>query len=187
MNTVSSVGNKIESSKHKGFTIIEVVLVLAIAGLIFLVVFTALPQLQRSRRDSQRQSDLRLLLAELEAFPSNTIGNSTTKGGWASTNFIYPFLDNTGGSSTYGFVNFCEEYMYEGKGATGDHDWKDPTTGTGYTCSWTATDFPSDVGRVHYSWRAKCDGEDRHNTANNTNDIAVSMELESGRYCLDNS
>ena len=32
----------------KGFTIIEVALVLAIAGLIFLVVFLALPALQRS-------------------------------------------------------------------------------------------------------------------------------------------
>ncbi len=38
-----------------GFTIIEVVLVLAIAGLIFLMVFIALPALQRAQRDSQRK------------------------------------------------------------------------------------------------------------------------------------
>lgn len=42
----------------KGFTIIEVVLVLAIAGLIFLMVFIALPALQRSQRDTQRRNDL---------------------------------------------------------------------------------------------------------------------------------
>ena len=41
-----------------GFTIIEVVLVLAIAGLIFLMVFIAFPALQRSQRDTQRRNDL---------------------------------------------------------------------------------------------------------------------------------
>ena len=40
------------SSQAVGFTIIEVVLVLAIAGLIFLMVFIALPVLQRSQRDT---------------------------------------------------------------------------------------------------------------------------------------
>ena len=43
------------SSQAGGFTIIEVVLVLAIAGLIFLMVFVALPALQRSQRDTQRK------------------------------------------------------------------------------------------------------------------------------------
>lgn len=52
--------------KHKlyeGFTIIEVVLVLAIAGLIFLMVFLALPALQRSQRDTQRKNDIGRLKA----------------------------------------------------------------------------------------------------------------------------
>lgn len=40
--------NKNQNLTKKGFTIIEVVLVLAIAGLIFLMVFLALPALQRS-------------------------------------------------------------------------------------------------------------------------------------------
>ena len=42
-------------NRQSGFTIIEVVLVLAIAGLIFLVVFLALPQLQQSQRDNERR------------------------------------------------------------------------------------------------------------------------------------
>ena len=42
----------ITQHNKKGFTIIEVVLVLAIAGLIFLMVFVALPALQRGQRDS---------------------------------------------------------------------------------------------------------------------------------------
>jgi len=60
---------------EKGFTIIEVVLVLAIAGLIFLVVFLALPQLQRSRRDSQRKSDVGRAVAALESYAGNNNGN----------------------------------------------------------------------------------------------------------------
>ena len=40
-----------KKDNKKGFTIIEVVLVLAIAGLIFAMVFIALPALQRSQRD----------------------------------------------------------------------------------------------------------------------------------------
>ena len=47
-----------KTKQAKGFTIIEVVLVLAIAGLIFLMVFIALPALQRSQRDTQRENDL---------------------------------------------------------------------------------------------------------------------------------
>ncbi|MBS7346123.1 MAG: type II secretion system protein [Candidatus Sacchiramonaceae bacterium] len=55
------------SSSHKNaFTIIEVVLVLAIAGLIFLMVFIALPALQRNQRDAQRRSDLSRVLSATE-------------------------------------------------------------------------------------------------------------------------
>lgn len=46
--------------QKNGFTIIEVVLVLAVAGLIFLMVFLALPALQRSQRDTQRKSEILL-------------------------------------------------------------------------------------------------------------------------------
>ena len=49
--------------QKNGFTIIEVVLVLAVAGLIFLMVFLALPALQRSQRDTQRKSDIARLKA----------------------------------------------------------------------------------------------------------------------------
>ena len=43
---------------NKGFTIIEVVLTLAIAGLIFLMVFVALPALQSGQRDTARKQDV---------------------------------------------------------------------------------------------------------------------------------
>lgn len=58
----------------KGFTIIEVVLVLAIAGLIFLMVFIALPALQRSQKDSQRQNDYSLLSSAITSYSSSNGG-----------------------------------------------------------------------------------------------------------------
>ncbi len=62
----------LKKNEQTGFTIIEVVLVLAIAGLIFLIVFLALPSLQRSRRDSQRKSDAGRLVAAINNYQSNS-------------------------------------------------------------------------------------------------------------------
>lgn len=44
-------------SKTKGFTIIEVLIVLAIAGLILLIVFLAVPALQRNQRNNARNTE----------------------------------------------------------------------------------------------------------------------------------
>ena len=60
---------------YRGFTIIEVVLVLAIAGLIFLMVFLGLPALQRSQRDTARKSWSSSLIANLENARSNNKGS----------------------------------------------------------------------------------------------------------------
>ncbi len=57
--------------KTKGFTIIEVVLVLAIAGLIFLMVFIALPALQRSQRDSARKNEVGTVVSAIQSYQSN--------------------------------------------------------------------------------------------------------------------
>jgi prepilin-type N-terminal cleavage/methylation domain-containing protein len=57
--------------KAKGFTIIEVVLVLAIAGLIFLMVFIALPALQRSQRDSARKTEVGTVVSSIQSYMSN--------------------------------------------------------------------------------------------------------------------
>ena len=59
----------------KGFTIIEVVLVLAIAGLIFLMVFIAFPALQRSQRDTQRTDDMARVQAALMNWQNNHSNN----------------------------------------------------------------------------------------------------------------
>jgi prepilin-type N-terminal cleavage/methylation domain-containing protein len=64
--------------KEKGFTIIEVVLVLAIAGLIFLMVFIALPALQRSQRDSARKSEVGTIASAITSYQSNNRGSAPT-------------------------------------------------------------------------------------------------------------
>jgi len=65
-----------QQTKQKGFTIIEVVLVLAIAGLIFLMVFIALPALQRNQRDTARKSEVSKVLSSITTFQSNNRGKA---------------------------------------------------------------------------------------------------------------
>jgi prepilin-type N-terminal cleavage/methylation domain-containing protein len=50
----------------KGFTLIEVVLVLAIGGLIFLLAFIAFGQASKNRRDTQRRSDAGRVISEIQ-------------------------------------------------------------------------------------------------------------------------
>lgn len=59
--------------KHnQGFAVIEVVLVLVVAGLIFLVVFLALPALQRSMRDQARKDAVAKTVAMIQTYRSNS-------------------------------------------------------------------------------------------------------------------
>ena len=70
------IESKFNKNNFKGFTIIEVVLVLAIAGLIFLMVFLALPALQRSQRDTRRKQDVAMVVTTLHNWKANNKGRS---------------------------------------------------------------------------------------------------------------
>ena len=59
-----------------GFTIIEIVLVLAVAGLIILMVFVALPALQRSQRDTARKNDISRLVSAITDYKTNNRGRA---------------------------------------------------------------------------------------------------------------
>jgi prepilin-type N-terminal cleavage/methylation domain-containing protein len=87
--------DKIKSKK--GFTIIEVVLVLAIAGLIFLMVFLALPALQRNQRNTARGTDLSRVVSQLQTYQSNNRGQ-------------VPVATGTTGT----WQTFFREYLLEG-------------------------------------------------------------------------
>lgn len=56
------VGSKQKS--EKGFTIIEVLIVLAIAGLVMVIVFLAVPSLQRNSRNNSRKTDARFIATQ---------------------------------------------------------------------------------------------------------------------------
>ncbi len=66
--------NKLKRNSQ-GFTIIEVLIVLAIAGLILLIVFLAVPALQRNSRNTSRKNDAGRVGAAASEFLSNN--NST--------------------------------------------------------------------------------------------------------------
>ncbi|HEY0965216.1 MAG TPA: type II secretion system protein [Candidatus Saccharimonadales bacterium] len=79
--------------QEKGFTIIEVVLVLAIAALIFLMIFIALPALQRGQRDTARKNDANTVATAFNTWRGNHRGSlpNLASGG---TNDKTDFLNN---------------------------------------------------------------------------------------------
>ncbi len=154
----------------KGFTIIEVVLVLAIAGLIFLMVFIALPALQRGQRDSQRKSDVSRINTQISNYASSNRGSipSTTNMVTATTGFVARYL---GGSS-----------------ATAGSEYQDPKTGNGYTIT-TATTGDPQVGEINYQTNVLC-GTDGQTTGTGASArsyvLRIKLENQNSPHCIDN-
>lgn len=72
---------KENKNNNKGFTIIEVMIVLAIAGLIILIVLLAVPALQRSGRNTAMKNDASAISAGINEFKSNNDGRSPNVAG----------------------------------------------------------------------------------------------------------
>lgn len=66
--------SNIKNRKESGFTIIEVLIVLAIAGLIMLIVFLAVPALQRNSRNTTIKNDASNIAGAISEFVSNNNG-----------------------------------------------------------------------------------------------------------------
>ena len=160
------------TKSKKGFTIIEVVLVLAIAGLIFLMVFVALPALQRSQRDTQRRDDMARVATAINQYQTNNNGR-------------VPMAMATVPTS----ADFINRYL------GGNNEFRDPD-GTDYTIVFgtfngkNSTD-PNKASNqtlhtVYVYNRAACEGETMV-AADNNNEYAILTRLEgSGIYCADN-
>lgn len=154
--------NVTQKSKQNGFTIIEVVLVLAIAALIFLMVFIALPALQRSQRDTQRKNDIGRVQTAVQTYQSS------------NRNAIPTPDDGT----------FIPGYLLVG----GD-EFSDPD-GTAYTFTANTTNghVPTDFvpGKMYYTKSAKCNGE-KVVTGQGSSKIAIQYKLEGGgTACVNN-
>lgn len=153
----------------KGFTIIEVVLVLAIAGLIFLMVFVALPALQRSQRDTQRRQDYADLSAAIASYMTNNNGKLPSEG---------QSLDTTQYINKEGKDPNGVEYVLTVQEASADN---------------TETNAPiiegeANQGKVYVYTGANCDGKNSKGNAapkvdSRSKAYAIYGYLESGSYC----
>lgn len=155
-------------NKRNGFTIIEVSLVIAIAGLIFLMVFVALPQLQRQQRDARRRDDILAFLETVKKYQSNNRGVlPSTLAEWSEMKSAYmgdSFRDPDGTDYAIDVVE-CT--------ATG---------GSIKKCKESA-DIVTMDHTFHIIKQATCDGENAARTTNPKN-IAVRYRLEgAGIYC----
>lgn len=152
---------------EKGFTIIEVVLVLAIAGLIFLMVFVALPALQRGQRDAQRKSDLTRISVQMTNYLNSTRGaipNSAEQLG-----------------------QFVRGYLNGSNNTTAGDEYVDPN-GNNYVIRYQTA--PQEVGQIGYYPRSNCDvgSTDGVKSSTAARDFALTVRLENQNapFCLDN-
>ncbi len=198
---------KKENIKPKqGFTIIEVVLVLAIAGLIFLMVFVALPALQRSQRDTQRRNDLSRVDTSMVQYQTNNQGtnngsNLPVAGTFAASQRP-EFPEDCSSSSACTFVR---NYMNSGTSNTIDTNTFQDPDGWYYGMtilshaesglsdnggSWSYVNSNEDANRdamdhiIYVLTGAKCNGETV--TGDSQRHFAIVYRLEgAGTYCID--
>lgn len=79
-------------SADQGFTIIEVLFVLAIAGVIMMIVFMAIPTLQRNARNSARKQDIAAALDAVSSYQLRSTGSfCPTSGGACDTAALFQY------------------------------------------------------------------------------------------------
>lgn len=179
-----------EYGGKRGFTIIEVALVLAIAGLIFMMVFIALPALQRSQRDSRRRDDIMVLIQTIKKYQSNNRGALPTGTG------VVTYVEGSDDKTT-SWQGFYDKYLGKDfNDPDGDHYALDVVEcGAGSSdaeCDSVATSvrdsgFPFTVGNTKYVIvivkQAVCSGEKAIRSSNPRN-VAALYRLEgAGSYC----
>jgi len=106
------------NTNKKGFTIIEVVLVLAIAGLIFMMVFIALPSLQRSQRDTQRSNDIARVQTALNQYQANNRGAIPKDGVYIKGHEQQLTGNNAYATGSWGY--FYDQYLIVNSGGSQD-------------------------------------------------------------------
>lgn len=163
----------------QGFTIIEVVLVLAIAGLIFLMVFIALPALQRSQRDTQRREDMGRFLSQLTQYQSNNANKipsevNSTNPTKAWNDFITNYLRVGGDAFTD--PNGVEYKVDKVTVCKSDNDCEQKTNETDYLDA-----------KIQVYTNARCNGEEP-TYVQGSRKVAFTYKMEgAGIYCGSNN
>ncbi len=186
------MGEKHKNLKQRGgFTIIEVVLVLAIAGLIMIMVFVALPSMQKAQRNTQRKEDMARLVSQIELYMKNNNGKLDDNA--KCSQHTYDCLSNDA-------KRIYDVYMAD--------DFIDPSTGEKYyPVLWTAggnsdcdvygtlgsSDKKADcwgsmkVGEFQLDSNAVCAGEYFDDRKGTSRYFAIRIRLEGGAAsCLSN-
>ena len=191
---------KQNTNSKKGFTIIEVVLVLAIAGLIFLMVFIAYPALRRSQADTQRREDMSRALSQLTSYIANN--RIPPKDATKFNDFFLNYLTYTKeGFKDPDGLYYAPKYIGDcagaSEGATCDNG--KPAANqdfnaqiADYSFKWTVNATTATAEKAHpvyYYTKAKCkEGEDWAVKANGSKEVAILYKLEGGGYyCGSNS
>lgn len=183
-------------SEKRGFTIIEVSLVLAIAGLIFLMVFVALPALRRSQRDTSRREDIMSFVRKVKDYQSNNRG--ALPGGSdkydSAINVAWNEVQNMGesGNETT-WKGFYRDYLGDKFADPNGENYKltvakcgalgeDSACTTSILSGLFDVAFPNDY-RLLVVLQAKCQGETAVGSSN-PRKLAVLYKLEgAGVYC----
>jgi prepilin-type N-terminal cleavage/methylation domain-containing protein len=155
-------------TKKEGFTIIEVVLVLAIAGLIFLMVFIALPALQRNQRDTARKNDMSRAQTAIVNAANDNRGKLPTLNNAFIAKYLAingdEFVDPAG--KNYAFAELTEA-----------------TSPTGFD----GTDSGQTAVRVYYTTGAVCAGDGAVTLNQGARKVALRLVLEGGGVsCVNN-
>ena len=159
--------------KQKGFTIIEVVLVLAIAALIFLMVFIALPALQRNQRDAARKDVLGKVASAVTTYQSNSRGQQPANGA-----ALKGYVDGTDPGSTK-----SDDDSYT---ATSSDTFVDNNYIVTVDKNKTGTDH-ADTNVVQVITGAKCNASGNAAVSGSTRNAAVLIKMENGDafFCED--
>lgn len=188
----------VKHKKSSGFTIIEVLIVIAIAGLIFLIVFVAVPHAHKQLRNAQRKRDVQRFFTALLDFKSYNDrkipgGHLTSIG--ARSKFLKPIVENRVLPITTNDVDSKKVDACNAASPRADYDstapgFDDPLLGRCYFVSYGES--IGDLGKIDWLVGYKCLGESwlplTSSKTGKESDVAAVITLEGGAtFCVDNA